>query len=242
MGKNSIVRKTETKVNRAIYSYNLISAGDKVLVGISGGKDSYSLLDLLVSRRRVLPIQFDIEACHVVATDMDYKADTAFMSSYCQAHGIPLHLVGIQVDYNPNQRKPACFVCSWKRRKALFNLSKSIGCNKLALGHHLDDAIETLMLNMVNHSSISSLPPALSMFGGRLHLIRPLILLTNTELEAYSKELGFPSEIELCTYYDDSQRAAVRKLIDGFALLNKSARTNIFSSMGNICNDYIVKN
>ncbi len=240
MSRSTSISKVETKVNKAIFSYNLISNGDRVLVGISGGKDSYSLLNLLISRKKKLPINFDIEACHVIATDMDYKVDMDFMKSYCDAHEIQLHLPEIAVEYNPNQRKPACFICSWKRRKVLFDLAKSRRCNKLALGHHLDDAVETLLLNMINHSSISSLPASLSMFGGRMHLIRPLILLTNADLQHYSNSIGFPSEIQLCPFFDDTQRESIRKLVDDLSVFNKSARTNIFKSMGNIINEYIV--
>ena len=162
MSSLSIIKKLEGKVNKTIFNYSLIENGDRVMVGLSGGKDSYSLLDLLISRRNNLPIKFEIHACHIMATDMDYKADISFMKNICQDNNVNFHLKEITVDYNPNNRKPACFICSWKRRKMLFSTTRENNCNKLALGHHLDDAIETLLMNMINHSSISSIPPILS--------------------------------------------------------------------------------
>lgn len=173
MSSISILEKLEGKVNKTIFGYNLIENGDRVMVGLSGGKDSYSLLDLLISRRKALPIDFQLHACHVMAADMNYRADIDYMKKNCAKNNVTFHLKEITVEYNPNDRKPACFICSWKRRKMLFRATRENGCNKLALGHHLDDAIETLLMNMINHSSISSIPPNLSMFNGDIKLIRP---------------------------------------------------------------------
>jgi tRNA(Ile)-lysidine synthase TilS/MesJ len=236
-----VVKKLEGKVNRTIYSYGLIEDGDRVMVGLSGGKDSYSLLDLLVSRRRDLPIDFEIEACHVVATDMDYRADTDFMVRYCSANGVKMCFREIVVDYDPSDRRPACFICSWKRRKMLFSTARENGCNKLALGHHLDDAIETLLLNMVHHSSISSIPPKLSMFDGELMLIRPLSTCLDKELRKYSQVKGFPPEVQRCQHENDTHRDAMRELIRLMERLNRDARENIYRSMGNIYGEYIVR-
>jgi len=231
-----IVKKLEAKTKKAIYDYNLIEQGDGVLVGLSGGKDSYALLDLLVNLNHSMPEKFRIEACHVVASDMPYEADTDFMKKYCEENSVPLHFESITVDYRPQGRQPACFICSWKRRKALFKMARRRECNKIALGHHLNDAVETLLLNMIHHSSISSIPPKLSMFDGEIYVIRPLIMVHDNELRKYSEHLGFPQELSLCPYDDKTSRESV----DQFNKLNKSAVENIFRSMGNIYTDYIL--
>jgi tRNA 2-thiocytidine biosynthesis protein TtcA len=236
-----IVKKLESKVKHTIYNYNLIESGDGVMVGISGGKDSFALLDLLVNLNRSLPVKFRIEACHVQATDMPYKADEDFMIRYCNENDVKLHFRKIYVDYRPEGRHPACFICSWKRRKELFTVARERNCKKLAFGHHLDDAIETLMLNMIHHSSISSLPPILSIFNGELFIIRPLITVLDNELQKYSSQLNFPAEISLCPHEDKTNRENVRDIIKSMGKLNRSARENIFRSMGNIFHDYIVK-
>ena len=238
--KPYIVKKLESKVKSAIYNYNLIEEGEGVMVGISGGKDSYALLNLLVSLRQSMPDKFLIEACHVQAQDMPYKADETFMRDYCHENEIPLHFRQITVDYRPEGRQPACFICSWKRRKALFAVTRERNCKKLALGHHLDDAVETLLMNMIHHSSISSMPPKLSMFDGELFTIRPLILVHDNELKKYSQIMEFPSEVSLCPHEDETNRDSVRELIRASEKLNRSARENIFRSMGTIYHDYIV--
>ncbi len=211
------------------------------MVAISGGKDSLAMLDLLINLGRSMPDKFTIEACHIQAVDMPYKVDEDFMKSFCEANKTPLHFRQITVDYKIDERKPACFICSWKRRKALFAIARERGCNKLAFGHHLDDAVETLLMNMIHHSSISSIPPKLSMFEGDLQIIRPLITVHDKELVEYNSYMGFPDEISLCPYEDKTNREEVRNLIMKAEKLNRSARENIFRSMANIYPEYIVK-
>ncbi len=235
-----IVKRLEGKVSQTLYGYNLIENGDKVMVGLSGGKDSYSLLDLLISRRKALPIKFELHACHVMATDMDYRADLDYMRDLCASNNVEFHPKAITVNYDPENRKPACFICSWKRRTMLFTTTREYGCNKLALGHHLDDAIETLLMNMVNHSAISSIPPKLSMFDGEIHLIRPLSTCLNKELELYAQYKNFPSEIQRCRYDKDTNRHTIRTIVDQMEQINRDARRNIYSSMQNIFDEYIV--
>lgn len=234
-----IIKKVESKVNRAIYDYGLIEDGDSIMVGLSGGKDSYSLLDVLVSRRQCLPINFNLHACHVQANDMDYRADIEFMQNYCAQHNVTFHLKEITAEYNPNDRKPACFICSWKRRKMLFATTKESGCNKLALGHHLDDTVETLLMNMINHSSICSIPPSLSMFEGEVKLIRPLTTCLEKEMKKYAMVREFPSEIAKCRYENDTHRAAVKDLIRDMEKINRDARQNLYRSTQNILSEYI---
>lgn len=240
MSSGYVIKKLQGKVNQAIYGYNLIDQNDKIMVGLSGGKDSYALLDLLVNRRKALPVKFELHACHVQATDMTYRADIEFMERYCAKNDVKFHLREIIVEYNPDDRKPACFICSWKRRRMLFTTTCETGCNKLALGHHLDDAIETLLLNMINHSSISSIPPKLSMFNGEIFLIRPLTTCLDKELEKYSRIMGFPPQKEQCQFDKDTQRNTVRELIRHMEQMNRDARKNLYRSMQNIFDEYIV--
>ena len=238
--KAYIIKKIEAKAKSTIYGYNLINEGDVILVGISGGKDSFALLDILKNLRFSLREKFQIEACHVRANDMPYRADEEFMQKYCIENEIPLHFENITVEYQPDGRHPACFICSWKRRKALFKLARTRRCNKIAFGHHLEDAVDTLLLNMVHHSSISSLPPILGMFNGEIHIVRPLINAHEHELKKYCEVLGFPSEISLCPHDDKTTRNAIRGITQLANKLNRSGTQNIFRSMGTICDDYIV--
>ena len=209
------------------------------MVGLSGGKDSYSLLEILTDRRRTLPFNFDLVACHIVAKDMGYEADLDFMQQLCTNLDVKLIVDEIEVGYTENSDKPACFVCSYKRRSRLFTLAQEHQCNKLALGHHLDDAIETLLLNMVFHSTISSMPQSLSMCDGNVTAIRPLSMVMDKELEEYAQLREFPKEKKLCPYATDTHRTTMRNIIDDIEKVYKDARISLYRSMSNINQDYL---
>lgn len=240
MKVQSLENKLLTLMKKAIYGYKMVEAGDKIMVGLSGGKDSLALLDLLYRLQKSLPVKYELMACHVVATDMDYEVDRAFLDDFCQSRGVPLYYEDIMVEYSVEQKKPVCFICSWKRRTALFDLRHKQGFNKLALGHHRDDAIATLLMNMVHHASISAIPPSLSMFGGDMHMIRPLILTPEDLIMEYTTAKGYTREKTVCSYYNQSDRDSVKLLISQMQNLNKDARINVFRAMQNIYPDYIV--
>jgi tRNA(Ile)-lysidine synthase TilS/MesJ len=145
----------------------------------------------------------------------------------------------ISIDHFANPDKTPCFVCSWHRRKRLFDLTRQLDCNKLALGHHMDDAIETVMMNMIYHGSISSLPAKLKMFNGRVYLIRPLIELMQKEMLHIAQLKGYPKLKKECPYNDATRRTSMRRLIDGIEDMNHLARKNLFRSMGNINSEYL---
>jgi len=145
----------------------------------------------------------------------------------------------VDFDLTRNRKKSPCFVCSWYRRKELFKLSKELKCNKIALGHHMDDALETLFLNMIFHGSVSSLPEKLSMFNKRIELIRPLLHFTNEELGKYAFLKGFKSEEKTCNYANEVQRSRIKELLQDIYCLNARARVNIFRAMSNIYTEYL---
>ena len=240
MKLQSLENKLLSLTKKAIYGYTMVEAGDKIMVGLSGGKDSLALLDLLYRLQKSLPVKYELMACHVVATDMDYEVDRIFLDDFCQSRGVPLYYEDITVEYLAEQKKSACFVCSWKRRTALFDLRHKLGFNKLALGHHRDDAIATLLMNMVHHASISAIPPSLSMFGGDMHLIRPLILAPEALILEYTTAKGYTREKKVCPYYNQSDRDGIKSLVAQMLHFNKDAQTNVFRAMQNIYPDYIV--
>ena len=160
------------KVGRAVLEYSMIEAGDRVLVGLSGGKDSMILLEALADRKKHFPFDFEIFAVHVTAKGVGYEMDTAYLEQFCKGLDVELHLEEIEVDLSADSKKAPCFICSWNRRKRIFELSKELKCGKVALGHHKDDAIQTVLMNMIYHGSISSMPYTLSIFDGERDSIR----------------------------------------------------------------------
>ena len=142
------IRRIERRFSKGVVQYGLIEEGDKILIGLSGGKDSLALVELLGKRVRIYKPRFSVVAVHVVMKNIPYQSDTAYLKAHCEAYGVPFVQYETAFDPATDTRKSPCFLCSWNRRKALFTVAKEHGCNKIALGHHMDDLLETLV-NMV---------------------------------------------------------------------------------------------
>ena len=227
------------KVAKTIFDYNLIDDKDRVLVGLSGGKDSLILLEALADRKKRMPVSFELFAIHVSAINVGYKADTEYLSNFCKELNVPLYLEKIEVDFTRKPEKPPCFICSWARRKQIFTCAKELNCNRIALGHHYDDAIQTMLMNMIYHGSYSSLPQKLSMFGGRITLIRPLLMIPEKELVYYANLRRFREHEKSCPYEDSTKRNEIKDLLKQLDKLNKNARKNLFRAMNNIYPEYL---
>lgn len=232
-------RKIINKVGQSINRLRLIGENDKIAVGISGGKDSFVLLDTLAKWKKHPPFDFDIIAIHVDLIPVKYKIDLPFYQRSCESLEIPFHVVKTEVDLFKDPKKQPCFTCSWFRRKKLFEVARENGCNVLALGHHRDDAVETLLLNMIYHGSISSLPESLNMFENTFRLIRPLLHLQEEEIARYATIQKMPEMEKNCPHENDTRRADVKKLVKNIKNLNARGDLNIFRSMGKIFEDYL---
>jgi tRNA(Ile)-lysidine synthase TilS/MesJ len=164
------------------------------------------------------------------------------LESYCNELRIPLHEKSINPHLDKDPGKAACFVCSWNRRKELFSLTRELGCNKLALGHHRQDALETLLMNMIYHGSISSLPYQVEMFGGRMKLIRPLMDLDERLLIEYAEMNDLVRVEKSCPHEDTTRRQSMAILIREIEKLHGKGPYNMFKSMGKIFEEYLPHN
>jgi tRNA 2-thiocytidine biosynthesis protein TtcA len=234
-----LFKKLCRKAGTTIRDHAMLEEGDRVLVGLSGGKDSMVLLKALSERRDAMPVDFTIEAAHVEATGIGYRIDSERLTGFCEDLGIPLHYREIAPDLKKDPSKAACFVCSWERRKKLFALTRELGSNKLALGHHRIDAVETLLMNMIFHGSISSLPYSLKMFDGRVRLIRPLLDLEEGLIEEYATLSGVTGMEKGCPHEDKTRRARIAGLIRQIEAIHGPGPYNIFKSMGKVLNEYL---
>ncbi len=224
---------------KAINHYHMIEEGDKVLVAVSGGKDSLVMLEALAGFKKFKTIDFSMEAIHIDVDDVGYLVDDDFLKEYSVGLGVKMHFKTIKAGLESRGKKAPCFVCSWHRRKTLFEYAKSNGFKKLAMGHHLDDAVETLMINMAYHGHISSLPGKLKMFDGTMYLIRPLILLTDKDTREYARIRDFIKLKQPCPFEDLTKRTTARKLIEQLEAIHPKAKFNLFNAMGNIDEEYL---
>lgn len=226
-------------VGRAINRYGLIQANDRIAVGLSGGKDSIVLLESLAVRRKWIPIHYDICAVHIEVRNITRALDRDYYANFCRELGVSFETRSIEVDLTRDPGTTVCFVCAWHRRKELFHAAKELGCGRLALGHHMDDALETLLLNMTYNGTMSSMPPKLSMFGGEFDIIRPLILLHEKEIERYARIREFPVERSTCPYGNATRRADMKRIVGELSKLNGKAKNNLFAAMSNIHREYL---
>ena len=186
-----------------------------------------------------MPFDFTIEAAHVEATGIGHKIERERLTAFCRELGIPLHYRKIKPDLKKDPSKAACFICSWYRRKRLFELTRELDCNKLALGHHRNDAVETLLMNMIFHGSISSLPYTLEMFDGRVRLIRPLMDLEEGLIEEYAAIAGLTGIDKSCPHEDETRREEIACLIRKIEAIHGPGPYNIFKSMGKIFEEHL---
>lgn len=234
-------RLISNKIGKAIADFDLIKDKDKIIVAVSGGKDSLTLLKLLLERRRWAPISYEILAVHII-TDRKCsgclhktRLEKIFAEWNC-AHkfmNITLH--------SDKAHEISCFWCSWNRRKALFNLSSELGFNKIALGHHKDDIIETTLMNLFYKGEISAINAKQPLFEGKVNIIRPLAFIEESEIIAFARESGFPVQVCKCPNSEKSKRALMKRVIAEIHRENTQVRTNIFKAPWRIKHEYLCK-
>ena len=229
-------------LEKAVLDYKMIEEGDRVLVGVSGGADSFALLDLLDSAMIFIP-RFSFIAVYIdMGFDPSYKSYNV-LEKYFQENNYRYVIEKSEIgnlahsDYN---KKNPCFLCSRLRRKRIFEIADAEVCNKIAFAHHRDDIIETLLINMFYGREISTMMPNQSIFGGKLHIIRPLAYLREELVKKYSKERQFPAVKNYCPTSNTSKRVYIKNLLNDLERDNKEIRDNIYKAMSHIKPDYLL--
>ncbi len=229
-------------LEKAVLDYGMIEEGDRILIGVSGGADSLALLDLLDSPMLFIP-KFSFIAVNIdMGFDQTYKT-YEILEGYFQGNNYTYIMektdIGNLAHSDINKKNP-CFLCSRLRRKRIFEIADAEGCNKIAFAHHRDDIIETLLINMFYGREISTMMPNQSIFGGKLHIIRPLVYLQEELIKKYSKERQFPILKNECPTSNTSKRIYIKKLLDGLEKDNKEIRDNIYKAMSHVKPDYLL--
>lgn len=227
------------RFHKACADYRLLEDGDYVMIGLSGGKDSLALVEMLGAQQRIYKPRIRVCAVHVSVSNIGYQSDQQYLSDFCAQHGV--EYIPIETSFEENEVRDHCFLCSWYRRKALFNLAQERGCNKIALGHHMDDIVETALMNMVFHGSISTITPSLKLDKMPITLIRPLCLLQEAELKRFSKLRGYVKQQKLCPYEHDSHRADAKRLVTQLEQLNPNVRESIWHALHTVREQYLPK-
>ncbi|OGP78630.1 MAG: tRNA 2-thiocytidine(32) synthetase TtcA [Deltaproteobacteria bacterium RBG_16_49_23] len=234
-------KEIRSLMGKAIHRYGMIQDGDRILVGVSGGKDSLTLLTLLSERAKRVPIHYELLAVHV---DLGFQSSGADMlTEFFEAKKIAYHIEPTRIAElanGPDNRENPCFLCSWERRKRVFSLAQRFGCNKIAFGHHKDDIIETFLLNIFYSAEISAMLPLQTLFKGKITLIRPLALIEEKKIERFAKEMGLPYFPCGCPASGKSKRKKVKELLTVLDKENRQVKGNIFRSLSNIKMEYLL--
>ena len=234
---NKLSKRLHRQVGQAIADFNMIEAGDKVMVCLSGGKDSYALLDILMSLRQRAPVPFEL-----VAVNLDQKQPgfpEHVLPEYLGRLGIPFHIEN-QDTYSIVKRlipegKTMCSLCSRLRRGILYRVASELGATKIALGHHRDDMVVTLLMNMFFGSRMKGMPPKLVSDDGKHIVIRPLAYVAETDLERWAVHRQFPIiPCTLCGSQENLQRAQIKQMLREWDKRFPGRVDNMFSAMGNI--------
>jgi tRNA 2-thiocytidine biosynthesis protein TtcA len=222
---------------RAITDFSMIAEGDRILCAVSGGKDSYSMHELLVDLARRAPVRFSVLAVNIDQGHPGYPGHV--LKDYMASRGHEFLMVAedtysIVTDKIP-EGKTYCSLCSRLRRGILYRLAGELGCTKIALGHHRDDAITTLLLNLVFSGQLKAMPPKLIADDGRNIVIRPLIFCAEEDLAAFAAEQAFPIlPCDLCGSQENLQRKAISRLLAELDARHPGARRNMLAALANV--------
>ena len=291
MESRRLEKRLKERFVKAMATYHLIEDDDKILVGLSGGKDSLLLTELLAKRAKIQHPRFSVEAIHVRMENIHYETDTSYLQQFCDDLGVPLHIkttsfvissevpsvISSEVEKSPpvisteqsewrdlsttlemtekevemtekevemtekevemttakdrRRQKQPCFLCSWNRRKQLFNLAQELGCNKIALGHHQDDLIHTALMNLTYQAHFATMPARLKMRKMPLTIIRPLCLIPESDIKTWAEMQGYQKQQKLCPYETNSHRTDIKQLYDALEQMNPEVRYNIWGAL-----------
>ena len=241
--ENKLEKKLCRLVGQAIGDFGMIEDGDKVMVCVSGGKDSYAMLDVLMKLRERAPINFEIVAVNLDQKQPNFPAE--MLPNYLKSLGIQFHIEE-QDTYSIVKRvipegKTTCGLCSRLRRGILYRVADELGASKIALGHHRDDILETLMLNMFYAGKLKAMPPKLRSDDGKHIVIRPLAYVPEKLLERYAADMNFPIiPCDLCGSQPNLQRQVMKEMLRDWEKKHPGRVENLFRSMHHIVPSHLM--
>jgi len=236
--EGALFQKIKKMAGKAVGDFNLIDEGDRIAVGVSGGKDSYTLLHILEELRRRAPVRYELVAVNVDSGFPGFRKEV--IAQHLVDHGFEYRMESTNCyEIIEEKRRPGtsyCSFCARLRRGVLYTLADQLGCNKIALGHHLDDFIETLLLNQFYSGSLKAMSPKLQADNGRHVVIRPLVYVEEGDIIRFSREQNFPVICCACPVCGevDQKRKRMKQLIRELAGENPHLKKSMISSLGNV--------
>jgi tRNA 2-thiocytidine biosynthesis protein TtcA len=236
--QDKLFKRIKNGVGRAIADYSLIEEGDRIAVAVSGGKDSYSLLHLLEALRRRAPVKYELMAITIDSGYPGFRSD--IIAGHLQESGFRYHVEKTDhYDIIKEKRRPGssyCSICARLKRGVLYTLAQKFGCNKLALGHHLDDFIETLLLNQFFVGTLKAMAPSMLADNGETTVIRPLVYVEERDIISFARTNGFPVVCCCCPVCGkaDHQRKRMKQLLTELERENPSVKRSLLTALANV--------
>ncbi|HKI50986.1 MAG TPA: tRNA 2-thiocytidine(32) synthetase TtcA [Geothermobacteraceae bacterium] len=236
--QNKLYRDIRKKTGRAIGDFNLIEEGDRILIGVSGGKDSYTLLHILDALRRRAPVNYELIAVNVDSGFPGFRKEV--LETHLRECGFDYRMKSTECyEIIETKRRPGssyCSFCARLRRGVLYGMADELGCNKIALGHHLDDFIETLLLNQFYVGTLGAMSPKLAADNGRHVVIRPLVYVEEQEIIQFTRQNEFPVICCACPVCGqvDQKRQRMKQLIRELAKENPHLKKSMLGALGNV--------
>jgi tRNA 2-thiocytidine biosynthesis protein TtcA len=234
---SSLERKLGRAVSRAVADFSMIGQGDRILVAVSGGKDSYTMLHLLRALQRKAPVEFELRVVNVDQGHPGYPAHV--LREYMAREGYDFTMIEEDTYSIVTEKIPTgktyCSLCSRLRRGILYRVAKELRCNKVALGHHRDDVLQTLLLNLLFAGQLATMPPRLVADGGALVVVRPLAYCAEEDIREFARLTCFPIlPCDLCGSQEHLQRKAVGRLIEQLGRDYPGAKTSMLAALQNV--------
>jgi len=229
-------------VGRGINRFSMIGPGDRILIGVSGGKDSLAMSMALVARKRWVPIQYELFALQVDWREHPLQdEEKRLLDEFYARLGIPLQRVQASINPPSFRGKFSCYTCSRNRKRILFGEAERVGATKIALGHHMDDFARTTLMNLFFHGEFSTMMPVQEFFGGKLRIIRPLCEVREAEVGRVARRLGLPTVPIRCPNAEKNRRQLMADILRQVSKVDKHAVSNLYGSPGRINAEYLPK-
>ena len=214
----------------------LLQNGDRILIGLSGGKDSLALVELLGRQKRIYVPKIEVMAVYIQLSNRNYLSDTLYLENFCRQWDVPFYVRQTQI--RGEETKDPCFLCSWYRRKCLLQTAAECQCNKIALAHHQDDVLETMLLNLIYGGKFGSISPSFTLDKMPITFIRPLYDMVEDDIRCWADRHGYVVQKQRCRFEKENQREKMASVIEQWQALNPNVRFAMMNALKkNPCSD-----